>query len=1409
MIHDNTSHSTIDKISLSLNSPESIKASSSVKVTDVSTIADTQSISKGSTRDTRLGATNYMLCSTCGNDHSKCPCGHFGFYELSEEVYNFQFIKHIANILQSICPVCFKIALTQSQLDIVYSKKGYKLSDLNTLIQNLITKNSGMYICPHCKQGKIYKIAVPGKRKVDATVIIAKIGNEDFRITAAKANRILSRIEKSSYKYFGMNEKLNSLSSLIYKNVVISGNPARPFLNDEKIKAVDNDFTILYNGIINNDKKYREFGTALKEQGYSEEEINDRRREHLNNLSRHVNSLFSPDKTEINKRDKELKSVELITKSKTGRVQKNLIAKRIFKSGRSVISGDPNLGVDEVGIPLLMLKTITFPETVNKYNVEFLRSLIRNGADTYPGANSLTKGCDTFRLDNNINLNNIELEYGDVVHRHLLKGDYVMFNRQPTLHHLSMSGLKVVPMPENNLTIRINLSNTSPLNADFDGDESNIIVPSSYAAMAEIKYLVMHKNNLISSQSQSPIMGVIQDSLLGSFLLSNPDLKFSKREAMYILRSMFVDRGKKYYTGLDILSEIIPKNIFYSRPSNLFNDRDYYDSDFKYMQIKHGKIQKGVLDSSALGVGKHKNLIHIINNDISKDVASKFLNDIQKITNNFIMTYGCTLGFGDIYIHDVKLKKRLNEINNDIVEYANMLEAKIENKTLLPPLNWSVSQFYEQTILIKCTTDLHTQVAEEMEKITPLFQNNFMNCIHSGSKGNPSNLARVSWILGQQMSATSSERAPKSVNGRVSHNALRYDRELVTNGFVFSSYVKGLSIREFLAHIKTGREGMIDTALKTKDSGYSTKKTVKMLEDTIVNKNLMTVNGFDGNIFQLFAYYDLYKSEALERVKMDFHLKPLTNDLFYVKGDKVEKYEVLKQYNDELVNYKQLLLGMFKKFDDNLKQPFDLDRIIQNVALLDTTSKFPKPFEYVEMLNSLKQKMLEFFTSDKVAQKALEHPLLLTFIYMHSKLNPKQLKEKGVRNLIYLKSMIIQKFKNAIIDINNMIGGLSAVSITEVITQLTLNTFHAVSASNKNITSGFQRLKEIIEATTKNVKSNMTIFVKDGYTNDMIKTIKNKLSHIVVKDLLDSVTLFYEDDHKKGFNVKENDYVKKYIKLNTYEPFVGFSNLALYIKFDKRKLVFNYIDVLKVKREIKKIYGSNVYIIHSEIDAYLLLRFKFDNENFQNEQNFYETFMNTLEKIVVRGVSGIYAFIDEQRSLKSLDETGNTVISERKHIFTTNGSNIKEMFSYKFVDSENTYSNNIHEVNNVLGIFAARNLIIQEVRSEGALSNVDYRHFALLADILTSRGYLIGTTSSGLSKLTNSIFQQVSFENIYKYINKAAFKGIIQSTKNQSSLNIALGNKFSHGTGSNIEVFINPSSYIVNDAQVERLYDSI
>ena len=528
-------------------------------------------------------------------------------------------------------------------------------------------------------------------------------------------------------------------------------------------------------------------------------EIVDQAREGLQNA---VTGYISHEKlgpTRRMRNKREYASLESRITKKGGRIRSNLMGKRANFTARCVITGDDSLKLTEVGIPLSVARILTIPVKVTDYTKEALQDMVHADKVKY-----VTK------TDGSRSSKKVYLEVGDTVERYLVDGDIVLFNRQPSLHKYSLMAHHVRILPYS--SIRMNVACTSPYNADFDGDEMNLHVPQTLMARAEAEEIMLVKHNIITAQGNCPVIGLIQDALLGCYLLSG-ETSLKRHEAMQIAQC------PTGLTGKEIISTILP-SLTYTKGE---------------VEIVQGKFLRGRLTKKHVGKC-NGSLVHVIYNDFGSDACVEFMHALQGLAHRYLRVRGFTIGLGDL-IRSEKATAICEQERKDAFEEAKHLDD--------PNMR-----------LNSCRNIMGRAVVEGMTD-----KNNFFSMINSGSKGSLVNLTQVQACLGQMN--VQGGRIPKQWRDRTATCFPEGENGPLSRGFIAHSYLEGLSPVEMFNHSMSGREGLIDTAIKTAQTGYTERKLMKTLENVIVKQEGMV---FDGDKVISFLYgedgFDASKIES-------------------------------------------------------------------------------------------------------------------------------------------------------------------------------------------------------------------------------------------------------------------------------------------------------------------------------------------------------------------------------------------------------------------------------------------------------------------------------------------------------------------------------------------------------------------
>ncbi len=533
-----------------------------------------------------------------------------------------------------------------------------------------------------------------------------------------------------------------------------------------------------------------------------------------------------------------LKTLSQRLKGKEGRFRGSLSGKRVNFSARTVISPDPNLRIFEVGVPIEIAKELTTTMFVTPRNIAEAKEYVKRGPDNHPGANYIVRS-DGRRVkitDKNCGELSDLVELGWKVERQIKDADIVLFNRQPSLHRMSIMAHEIKVLP--NKTFRLNPAVCPPYNADFDGDEMNMHVPQTEEALAEAKILMHVQENILSPRFGGPIIGGIHDHITGLFLLTNSKEKIFKNEALELLGKSEIrelsepagEEGKQpYWTGKQIFSQILPKGLDLTFKSEICESCDTCkgidcEKD-SYVVIKDGILERGTIDEKAIGAFKSVILDKLMK-EFNPVLACKFIDDATKLAIRSIMHRGFSFGIDDEFIPP-DAQNQINEV---------MVSAKDKVEKLISAYQaGELEQLPGRTLAETLEMEIMKELSKARDSTGDIaghhlgMDNSAVIMAKSGARGSMLNLTQMAACVGQQ--AVRGERIKRGYAGRTLSHFGRNDLGAEAHGFVRASYKSGLSPTEYFFHAIGGREGLVDTAVRTSQSGYLQRRLVNALQD--------------------------------------------------------------------------------------------------------------------------------------------------------------------------------------------------------------------------------------------------------------------------------------------------------------------------------------------------------------------------------------------------------------------------------------------------------------------------------------------------------------------------------------------------------------------------------------------------
>ena len=776
----------IKSLQFTLLNPEEIKKAAKAKIITPELYDIDGYPVDGGLMDLRLGAIDPgVRCRTCGGRLKEC-LGHPGLIELARPILHIKYIPIITLFLRCYCSECHRLMI-----------KDKDLSKYKTVKERL-NRAKDSKKCPHCnsEQEKI-KLEKPLNFKTAKK-----------RMFPIEIREILSRIPNEEIKLAGIDPKIFRPEWTILNLLLIPSVTVRPSITLEGGQRSEDDLTHKLSDIIRANQRLWENLNA----GAPEVIIEDL----WDLLQYHITTFFDNSVTKIpparHRSGRALKTITERLKGKKGRIRYNLAGKRVNFSARSVISPDPSLRINEVGVPFEIAKVLTVNEKVNSSNIKKLKETIKNKG--YPTANYIIRP-DGRRKKITEDLKEEILEElipGYVVERQLIDGDIVLFNRHPSLHKFSLMSHLVKVLPYK--TFRIHPAAAPPYNADFDGDEMNIHVPQTEEARAEARILLNINQNLFSCKDNSNLLGCVADAVTGNYLLNNIQIEKAEASQLLYQSRKEIIINKKQINGRDVISELIPKLDYKSKTKN--------NEDFI---IQNGKIKEGAVDEKVFGV-EGGDLLKELDNKYGRTEAIKILEESFCLGVSYLSKHGFTISVDDLNVNN-KVKLSTKEIIKEAENKTQEIIKEYLNKTL-PIIPGKTPEETREIKILQALNEIRTKIGKIVRKEIPVTNPvNFM--INSGAGGNILNIIQMACCVGQQ--ALWGKRINFGFNNRTLSFFKWNDLSPKSRGFIYNSFLQGLEPYEFFFGAITGRDALMDTALRTPKSGYLYRRLANALQD--------------------------------------------------------------------------------------------------------------------------------------------------------------------------------------------------------------------------------------------------------------------------------------------------------------------------------------------------------------------------------------------------------------------------------------------------------------------------------------------------------------------------------------------------------------------------------------------------
>ncbi len=885
----------IGAVQFGLMDPEEYREMSATKVITADTYDDDGFPIDMGLMDPRLGVIDPGLeCRTCGKHSGSCN-GHFGHIELAAPVIHVGFTKLIRRLLRGTCRNCSRLLLTPSEVEDVKEelRRTRELDgDVTEVTKSAIRRARKADICPHCgeeqyditheKPTTYYEVqevlaseypeqiaaamqpdpddeddtgmappALAEETGLELTRINQILSGEyrpreeqrkaienalDIDLTAEDLNKLMPSdirdwfedIPDDDVAALGINAERSRPEWMILTVLPVPPVTARPSITLDNGQRSEDDLTHKLVDIIRINQRFME----NREAGAPQLIIEDLWELLQYHVTTFMDNEISGTPPARHRSGRPLKTLSQRLKGKDGRFRNSLSGKRVNFSARTVISPDPTLSLNEVGVPERVATEMTITMNVTERNLEEARQYVANGPSGHPGANYVRrpdgrrlkvteKNCEALAGRGEAEAAQV-VDVGWEVNRHLVDGDIVIFNRQPSLHRMSIMAHEVVVMPYK--TFRLNTVVCPPYNADFDGDEMNLHALQNEEARAEARVLMRVQEQILSPRFGENIIGAIQDHVSGTYLLTHENPHFNETQALDLLRGTRIDSlpdpdgeadGEPYWTGRTIFSELLPDDLSLSFVSSAGDE----------VVIENGQLVEGTIDEDAVGAFGGE-IVDTIMKDHGATRARIFINEIASLAMRAIMHFGFSLGIDDESIPpdaseqiDEVIANAYDRVEELIRTYEAGEIESLPGRTVDETLELKISQALGRA------RDAAGEIAEENFGE----DNPAVIMAESGARGNLLNLTQMTACVGQQH--VRGERINRGFEGRTLSHFEPGDLSADAHGFVENSYREGLEPREFFFHAMGGREGLVDTAVRTSKSGYLQRRLINALSE--------------------------------------------------------------------------------------------------------------------------------------------------------------------------------------------------------------------------------------------------------------------------------------------------------------------------------------------------------------------------------------------------------------------------------------------------------------------------------------------------------------------------------------------------------------------------------------------------
>ncbi len=1358
-------------------------------------------------------------CTTCHQNKDMCQ-GHSGYIDLGTYVFSPIFTQEILFFLKVICHQCGQLVINTH----------YNLKKMATTITGKIKKG---LLCSFCNSPHphVYENRKDGRSNLIQELYSFNKDSKEVKKLWAKdllpihAKIIFDRITPETLKKLGIHDENLAPKEYLNKLFYVLPNPIRPnAISFSTAKASKHDLNIQINNVLKESRKLGDTTFGLDEQ---------KNAKLIKDLQLAVYSFKKPLPST---NDKQTSSITSYLNGKTGYPRGIVLGARILRIIRHYITGNPNMRLNEVLVPLELAMNIQVEVQVFAHNKDYLMKYVANGNNTYPRCVAVYKQKNNSRYTTRIK-KDIILEAGDKIYRDLEEGDVLAFCRQPSLMKSNITGLSVKIEPKGK-TLSFNPNITTLFAADFDGDEMNAYLSPNNIVAYELQKMAGCQEVIISNGYGSPIIGQIQDGNLGLSLLTRDNVRLNLKNTCRLFDNIDLYPNFEEYTfpisGRDILTELFKicgvkinysaKAIYYKPGLNTY--RKYSKTEIN-VEIKDGVFLSGIIDKKAVGSKSYNGLYHRIYNKYGAQITMDMCWYMQQIAINYLYLCGYTMHLDDFNLGQAQIenieKTELSIIAESIIHAENLHKGNI-----IPPPGKTTEEFYEQEQLkILVPSDSYN---EYVHKGLDYENNHLYFAIHSGSKGSVNNLSEGSVACGQI--TVKNKRLYKKLGGRSSHFFPRDSTDPRARGFIANSYFKGLTPVDLVNSCYSARIGLIDKPLSTADSGSKYREAVSSLNSLILNhfrnvikgnKLRQTLYGGDGMDTRATckAVSGIIKltNEQIQKITTSSKSKDLETKTKDLETKSSSKTSVLENEYNTLIKARDFIRKVAINMEQRLMEPAGTYGFIPvNVQMILTDIKVAQEKVKITTTTNNNYDIVVAFIKNiprlyvnknykGTLPDYLNDSCKLFQSYLYYELRSEVVNKFETKYIEILIKLIENSFINNLEDPGACVGIRASQAISEPNTQRMLDSIHG-KASNDIL-----NFKNIMSAVAINKFKNagMEIYLDESVVNtsskEEVMLFAKKIEMLKFKYFINLYQIFYENFgqsiHPKYKH--ENAFVTERAKSIT--PPNDLTSWCVRLEFNIARMISQNITVEEIYLQIIKQF-SYVYVVHETLNSQnVVMRIYLRQEAIYKykltESIEIKAFATDLLDLTVRGIYGIAAVDVISKEVHYVNDK-TELVSKSIYYIVTEGSNLAEILLLPEVDGTKTKSNVVKEMYELYGITAARNLVL-----DGLLESVKgayYSHYTVFADEMCATTEFTGLNRNGSAARGTSICQLIADSSYMRFLKMAAKKGTVDLNNGPNSATI-MGTTAKVGTNYNeigineefIEKFIQEQESVLED----------